>query len=76
MNLTLYLVLLIRVTLFQALMLVGIKKASPDVASAMPNLTPGLIFIISACLRYPINKFMRSESMHVSLQYFNRGFCL
>ncbi|XP_065031489.1 WAT1-related protein At5g47470-like isoform X1 [Musa acuminata AAA Group] len=40
------------VTLFQALMLVGIKKASPDVASAMPNLTPGLIFIISACLRF------------------------
>ncbi|CAD5168314.1 unnamed protein product [Musa acuminata subsp. malaccensis] len=39
-------------TLCQALNLVGIKKASPDVASAMPNLTPGLIFIIAACLRF------------------------
>ncbi|THU47875.1 hypothetical protein C4D60_Mb09t20260 [Musa balbisiana] len=43
---------LIRATLCQALYLVGIKKASPDVASAMPNLTPGLIFIIAACLRF------------------------
>ncbi|RWW47421.1 hypothetical protein BHE74_00046593 [Ensete ventricosum] len=45
---------LIRVTLFQALTLVGIKKASPDIASAMPNLAPGLIFLIAACLRYLI----------------------
>lgn len=45
---------LIRVTIFQALTLVGIKKASPDIASAMPNLAPGLIFIIAACLRYLI----------------------
>ncbi|RRT32762.1 hypothetical protein B296_00052072, partial [Ensete ventricosum] len=41
-----------RVTLFQALTLVGIKKASPDIASAMPNLAPGLIFLIAACLRF------------------------
>lgn len=40
------------VTIFQALTLVGIKKASPDIASAMPNLAPGLIFIIAACLRF------------------------
>ncbi|KAJ8459410.1 hypothetical protein OPV22_032336 [Ensete ventricosum] len=38
-------------TLYQALTFAGIKKASPDVASAMPNLTPGLIFIVAACTR-------------------------
>ncbi|CAL9106647.1 unnamed protein product [Musa textilis] len=43
---------LVSATLCQALNFVGIKKASPDVASAMPNLTPGLIFIIAACLRF------------------------
>ncbi|WOL18257.1 WAT1-related protein [Canna indica] len=39
-------------TLFQVLTLTGIKKASPAIASAMPNLTPGLIFIIAACFRF------------------------
>ncbi|XP_020572629.1 WAT1-related protein At5g47470-like [Phalaenopsis equestris] len=39
------------VTTFQALMFVGIKKTSPAVASAMPNLAPGIIFIIAACIR-------------------------
>ncbi|XP_043709912.1 WAT1-related protein At5g47470-like [Telopea speciosissima] len=33
--------------LFQALMLMGIKKTSPSVASAMPNLAPGFIFLIA-----------------------------
>ncbi|KAF8379229.1 hypothetical protein HHK36_028660 [Tetracentron sinense] len=39
------------VTLFQGLMLTGVKKTSPAIASAMPNLAPGLIFIIAWCLR-------------------------
>ncbi|XP_043718408.1 WAT1-related protein At5g47470-like isoform X2 [Telopea speciosissima] len=33
--------------MFQALMLMGIKKTSPAVASAMPNLAPGFIFLIA-----------------------------
>lgn len=37
------------VTMFQTLMLMGVKKTSPTVASAMPNLAPGLIFIIAWC---------------------------
>ncbi|XP_042504083.1 WAT1-related protein At5g47470-like [Macadamia integrifolia] len=32
---------------FQALMLMGVKKTSPAVASAMPNLAPGFIFLIA-----------------------------
>ncbi|KAJ3678686.1 hypothetical protein LUZ60_002489 [Juncus effusus] len=42
----------VRVTSFQALMMVGIKKTSPTIAAAMPNLAPGIIFIIAACLRF------------------------
>ncbi|CAN6215448.1 unnamed protein product [Urochloa humidicola] len=38
-------------TAFQELMLLGIEKTTPAVASAMPNLSPGLIFIIAACFR-------------------------
>lgn len=38
-------------TAFQALMLLGIKKTTPAIASAMPNLSPGLIFIVAACFR-------------------------
>ncbi|KAM0874302.1 hypothetical protein ACQ4PT_037527 [Festuca glaucescens] len=40
------------VTLFQALMLHGMKKTSPAIASAMPNLAPGLIFVVAGCLRF------------------------
>ncbi|XP_072957071.1 WAT1-related protein At5g47470-like isoform X1 [Typha angustifolia] len=40
------------VTTFQALMLVGIKKTSPAIAAAMPNLAPGIIFLIAACLGF------------------------
>ncbi|XP_073111204.1 WAT1-related protein At5g47470 [Elaeis guineensis] len=40
------------VTAFQALMMLGIKKTSPAVASAMPNLAPGIIFIIAASLGF------------------------
>lgn len=38
-------------TVFQELMLLGIKKTTPAIASAMPNLSPGLIFVIAACFR-------------------------
>lgn len=41
-----------RVTGFQALMLHGMKMTSPAIASAMPNLAPGIIFIVSGCLGY------------------------
>ncbi|XP_050945780.1 WAT1-related protein At5g47470 isoform X2 [Cucumis melo] len=40
-----------RVTLFQSLLLEGIKLTSPAMATAMPNLAPGLIFIIAWCFR-------------------------
>ncbi|KAJ8632167.1 hypothetical protein MRB53_025503 [Persea americana] len=36
---------------FQGLMLLGIKNTSPAIASAMPNLAPGLIFIIAWCFK-------------------------
>ncbi|KAJ9173383.1 hypothetical protein P3X46_016524 [Hevea brasiliensis] len=35
------------VTLFQSLFLKGIKLTSPSLATAMPNLAPGLIFLIA-----------------------------
>ncbi|KAH0471129.1 hypothetical protein IEQ34_000852 [Dendrobium chrysotoxum] len=41
--------------LYQVLLLFGVKKTTPAVATAMPNLAPGLIFIIASCLR--IEKF-------------------
>ncbi|KAE8712947.1 WAT1-related protein [Hibiscus syriacus] len=40
-----------RTTLFQNLFLKGIDLTSPAVATAMPNLAPGLIFIISWAFR-------------------------
>ncbi|CAN6175416.1 unnamed protein product [Urochloa humidicola] len=40
------------VTGFQALLLHGMKMTSPAIASAMPNLAPGFIFIISGCLGF------------------------
>ncbi|XP_008786952.3 WAT1-related protein At5g47470-like [Phoenix dactylifera] len=40
------------VTTFQALMMLGIKKTSPAIASAMPNLAPGIIFITAASLGF------------------------
>ncbi|XAR54946.1 hypothetical protein NMG60_11030293 [Bertholletia excelsa] len=39
------------VTLFQSLYLKGIKLTSPAVATAMPNLAQGLIFLIAAAFR-------------------------
>lgn len=39
------------VTLFQSLLLKGIKLTSPAMATAMPNLAPGLIFFIAWTLR-------------------------
>ncbi|XP_038970788.1 WAT1-related protein At5g47470-like isoform X3 [Phoenix dactylifera] len=44
--------LTLRVTMYQAILLLGIKKTSPAIASAMPNLAPGFIFIIAACFRF------------------------
>uniref|UniRef100_I1R198 WAT1-related protein n=1 Tax=Oryza glaberrima TaxID=4538 RepID=I1R198_ORYGL len=38
------------VTGFQALMLQGMKRTSPAIAAAMPNLTPGFIFLVAASL--------------------------
>ncbi|KAG9452309.1 hypothetical protein H6P81_005213 [Aristolochia fimbriata] len=35
------------VTAFQSLMLLGIRNTSPAIASAMPNLAPGIIFTIA-----------------------------
>ncbi|XP_072970891.1 WAT1-related protein At5g47470-like [Typha angustifolia] len=43
--------------MFQVLMFLGIERTSPAVASAMPNLAPGLIFIVAACVR--LEKFER-----------------
>lgn len=39
------------VTLFQSLFLKGIKLTSPAMATAMPNLAPGIIFVIAWTLR-------------------------
>ncbi|ERN00740.1 hypothetical protein AMTRI_Chr13g83660 [Amborella trichopoda] len=39
------------VTVFQTLLLMGIKKTSPAYASAMPNLAPTFIFVIAWCLK-------------------------
>ncbi|XP_031248500.1 WAT1-related protein At5g47470 [Pistacia vera] len=39
------------VTLFQTLFLKGIKLTSPAMATAMPNLAPGLIFVIAWTVR-------------------------
>ncbi|CAN1139155.1 WAT1-related protein At5g47470 [Linum perenne] len=39
------------VTLFQTFFLKGIKLTSPALATAMPNLTPGFIFIVAWTLR-------------------------
>ncbi|KAJ8754812.1 hypothetical protein K2173_012736 [Erythroxylum novogranatense] len=39
------------VTLFQSLFLKGINLTSPALATAMPNLAPGLIFVIAWALR-------------------------
>ncbi|KAJ0962006.1 hypothetical protein J5N97_029834 [Dioscorea zingiberensis] len=40
------------VTIFQALLLQGLKKTSPAIASAMPNLAPGVIFVIATCIGF------------------------
>ncbi|XP_057976886.1 WAT1-related protein At5g47470 isoform X2 [Malania oleifera] len=47
----LFLIALGGVTLFQTLFLKGIKLTSPAMATAMPNLAPGLIFIIAWTFR-------------------------
>ena len=44
--------LLFRVSIYQVFMMLGVERTSPAIASAMPNLGPGFIFVIAACLRY------------------------
>ncbi|OWM88369.1 hypothetical protein CDL15_Pgr003781 [Punica granatum] len=41
-----------RVTMFQTLFLKGIKLTSPAMGTAMPNLAPGLIFVIAWAVRF------------------------
>ncbi|KAL6840900.1 hypothetical protein ACP4OV_029426 [Aristida adscensionis] len=40
------------VSIYQVFMMLGVERTSPAIASAMPNLGPGLIFIVAACLRF------------------------
>ncbi|CAL9051185.1 unnamed protein product [Musa banksii] len=42
---------LIQISLLLSCMMLGMKKTSPAIASAMSNLAPGLIFIVAVCLR-------------------------
>ncbi|KAG6497193.1 WAT1-related protein At5g47470-like [Zingiber officinale] len=41
-----------RATLYQVMMISGMKITSPAIASAMPNLGPGIIFIVAVSLRF------------------------
>ncbi|KAG0453856.1 hypothetical protein HPP92_025160 [Vanilla planifolia] len=41
---------LVGIPVHQVFVLLGVKKTTPAVATAMPNLSPGLIFIIASCL--------------------------
>ena len=54
-----------RVTLFQSLFLKGIQLTSPSVATAMPNLAPGLIFVIAWIFRYIELTFCSLSSLFV-----------
>ncbi|PUZ50182.1 hypothetical protein GQ55_6G039100 [Panicum hallii var. hallii] len=40
------------VSIYQIFMMLGVERTSPAIASAMPNLGPGFIFVIAACLRF------------------------
>lgn len=40
------------VSIYQVFMMLGVERTSPAIASAMPNLGPGFIFVIAACLRF------------------------
>ncbi|XP_002445077.1 WAT1-related protein At5g47470 [Sorghum bicolor] len=40
------------VSIYQVIMMLGVARTSPAIASAMPNLCPGFIFVIAACLRF------------------------
>ncbi|GJN39630.1 hypothetical protein PR202_gb28761 [Eleusine coracana subsp. coracana] len=41
-----------RVPIYQVIMMLGVERTSPAIASAMPNLGPGFIFVIAACVRF------------------------
>ncbi|KAJ1267353.1 hypothetical protein BS78_07G049500 [Paspalum vaginatum] len=40
------------VSIYQVFMMLGVERTSPAIASAMPNLGPGFIFVIAALLRF------------------------
>lgn len=40
------------VSIYQVFMMLGVERTSPAIASAMPNLGPGFIFVIAACVRF------------------------
>uniref|UniRef100_A0ACD6AJY0 Uncharacterized protein n=1 Tax=Avena sativa TaxID=4498 RepID=A0ACD6AJY0_AVESA len=40
------------VSIYQVFMMLGVERTSPAIASAMPNLGPGFIFVIAASLRF------------------------
>ncbi|KAG6497195.1 WAT1-related protein At5g47470-like [Zingiber officinale] len=43
---------LLGATLYQVMVITGMKITSPAIASAMPNLAPGIIFIVAVSLRF------------------------
>ncbi|KAL0928201.1 hypothetical protein M5K25_000072 [Dendrobium thyrsiflorum] len=59
--------------LYQVLLLSGVKKTTPAVATAMPNLVPGFIFIIASILR--IEKF-DIKSKHTIYKVMGTLMCL
>jgi hypothetical protein len=56
-------------------MMLGVKLTTPAIASAMPNLGPGFIFVIAAILRYETKstvKRVSSETPHLLTFRLNR----
>jgi hypothetical protein len=64
-----------RVSIYQVFMMLGVKLTTPAIASAMPNLGPGFIFVIAAILRYETKstvKRVSSETPHLLTFRLNR----
>lgn len=61
------------VTLFQSLFLKGIKLTSPAMATAMPNLAPGLIFVIAWALRL---EKVRLNCIYSKVKVVGTGMCV
>jgi len=55
---------LFRVSIYQVFMMLGVERTSPAIASAMPNLGPGFIFVIAACLRYRLTELLTQLPKH------------